>query len=135
MGIRKLFDSTWDDIYPGALAYGDSDILPEQKTIIINRNIKKLILSQLIMIFDEDGRMVLATTRYCLVPFAIPAYLHTLEQNKRLLKAGIITNVAFEKGVVTCTYSRAGWLERLLLDSCVPKYQQPTLTISEESMD
>lgn len=133
MGIRALFNATWDQVYRGAVGYGNSDIIPEQRVIIVNRDIKRLIWGQLIMMFDEDGTMSLITSRFCVTPLAISAYLHTLEQVKRLQNAGIVCNVAFEKGLVTCTYSRTGWLERVAQVSSAPPsapqspvLQQPT---------
>ena len=139
MSIRRLFDATWDQVYKGAIGYGDSDILTDQRVIIVNRNVKRLIWGQLIMMFDEDGTMCLITNRFRVPWLSLPAYLHTLEQVKRLRDAGIVCNVAFEKGLVTCTYSRVGWLQRVAQSSSVrshvqekPGQQQPTL--SEESM-
>ena len=57
--------------------------------------------------------MCLITSRYRVPWLSLTAYLHALEQAKRLRDAGIVCNVAFEKGLVTCTYSRVGWLQRL----------------------
>ena len=113
MAIRKLFDATWDQVYRGAIKYGDSDILTDQRVIIINRNVGRLVWGQLIMMFDEDGKMCLITSRFCIPQLSLPAYIHTLEQAKRLRENGVVCNVAFEKGLVTCTYSRVGWLERV----------------------
>lgn len=140
MAIRRLFDATWDQVYKGAVGYGDSDILTDQRVIIINRNVKRLIWGQLIMMFDEDGTMCLITSRFRVPWLSLPAYLHTLEQVKRLRSAGIVCNVAFEKGLVTCTYSRVGWLQRVAQYSSAsshaqgkPGQQQPTQ--SEENTD
>lgn len=38
MSIRRLFDATWDQVYKGAVGYGDSDILTDQRVIIVNRS-------------------------------------------------------------------------------------------------
>lgn len=140
MAIRQLFEATWDQVYKGALKYGDSDIFPDQRIIIVNRNIKRLVWGQLIMMFDEDGKMCLITSRFCVTPLALPAYLHTLEQAKRLRDAGIVCNVAFEKGLVTCTYSRVGWLQRVAQASSAASYAQaqppqPQPTPCEKSSD
>ena len=133
MSIRRLFDATWDQVYKGAVGYGDSDILTDQRVIIVNRNVKRLIWGQLIMMFDEDGTMCLITSRYRVPWLSLTAYLHALEQAKRLRDAGIVCNVAFEKGLVTCTYSRVGWLQRVAQCSSASsraqekqKQQQPT---------
>lgn len=114
MAIKRLFNATWEQVYPGAVAYGESDIIPDQRVIIINRNIGSLVWGQLIMMFDEKSRMSLITSRFCVTALAIPAYVHTLCQASRLKKAGIITNVAFEHDLVTCTYSLEGWIEHFL---------------------
>lgn len=140
MAIRQLFEATWDQVYKGALKYGDSDVFPDQRIIIINRNIKRLVWGQLIMMFDEDGKMCLITSRFCVTPMALPAYLHTLEQAKRLRDAGIVCNVAFEKGLVTCTYSRVGWLQRVAqassaASSAQAQPPQPQPTPCEKSLD
>lgn len=140
MGIRALFNATWDQVYRGAVGYGDSDILPDQRVIIVNRNLGRLVWGQLIMMFDEEGKMSLITSRFCVTPLAFAAYLHTLEQVGRLRDAGIVCNVAFEKGLVTCTYSRVGWLECVAEFSsarhAAPEQQVPRpQTPSEESME
>lgn len=124
MGIRALFNATWKEVYRGAVKYGDSDILPEQRVIIVNRNIGRFVWGQLIMMFDEEGALSLVTSRFCMTALAIPAYLHILEQAESLENAGIVCNVAFEKGLVTCTYSRKGWLERVAQESSVYHYAQ-----------
>lgn len=140
MAIRQLFNATWDQVYRGAVKYGDSDILPDQRVIIVNRNLKRLIWGQLIMMFDKDGTMCLITSRFCIPQLSLPAYLHTLEQSKRLKTSGIVCNVAFEKGLVTCTYSRVGWLQRVAqassaAQSAPEQPPQPRPTQSEESLD
>lgn len=140
MAIRQLFNATWDQVYKGAVMYGDSDILPDQRVIIVNRNLKRLVWGQLIMMFDEDGTMCLITSRFCVPQLSLPAYLHTLEQAKRLKAAGIVCNVAFEKGLVTCTYSRVGWLQRVAQASSAARSapeqpQQPQPTQFEGSSD
>ena len=134
MGIRTLFKATWDQVYRSAVEYSNSDVLHEQRIIIVNRNIGKLLWGQLIMMFDEEGKMCLVTSRFCVPQLSLPAYLHTLEQANRIRNSGIVCNVAFEKGLVTCTYSRVGWLERVARASYVsacapspPPQQQPTL--------
>lgn len=48
------------------------------------------------------------TSRYRVPWLSLTAYLHALEQAKRLRDAGIVCNVAFEKGLVTCTYYSTG---------------------------
>lgn len=140
MGIRALFDANWEQVYRGAVKYGDSDILPEQRVIIVNRNVGRLVWGQLIMMFDEEQKMSLITSRFCVTPLAIPAYLHTLEQVNRLRRENIVCNVAFEKGLVTCTYSRVGWLERVAQDSSALRSAQKlsvrsTPAISAERTD
>ena len=56
MSIRRLFDATWDQVYKGAVGYGDSDILTDQRLIIVNRNVKRFIWGQLIMMFEPLPR-------------------------------------------------------------------------------
>ena len=64
MGIRNLFKATWDQVYRSAVEYSNSDVLHEQRIIIVNRNIGKLLWGQLIMMFDEEGKMCLVTSRF-----------------------------------------------------------------------
>lgn len=114
MNIRKLFDATWDQVYHSAVIYGDSDVIPDQRVIIINRNVKKLILGQLIMMFDENYKIALISCRICLEPLALPSYLHALVTKRKLEKEGIHSNVEFSRGLVTCVYSKEGWLEQVV---------------------
>lgn len=113
MAIRSLFNQKWENILPAAIRYEDSDILTEQKVIIINRNIHHLVWGQLILMFDDDDSVSLVTSRICVSQLAIPFCLHTLGQRRRLEKEGIVCNLAFDNGIVTVTYSKQGWLERV----------------------
>lgn len=117
MNIIKILDSTWNQIYHGAVAYGDSDIIPDQRVIIINRNVKKLIVGQLIMMFDEEYKIALVSSRICLEAFALPSYLHALCTAKKLERSGIHSNVEFSRGLVTCIYYKEGWLEQVVQQS------------------
>lgn len=117
MGIRKLFASTWVEICQGAQTQDDACILPEQMTVIFTRNVGKYVLGQLIVMCDETGRVSLISARFCQPWLALSAYLHCKEQSKRLASEGIEWHLNQTKGVVTCTYSRIGFLDRFSSDS------------------
>ena len=103
MGVKKLFNSKWGEVYRGVASYKSTDVLPEQHIIILNRSVGRFVWSQLIMMFDNNDEMSLLTSRLCISPLSLAAYLHMRLSVSRLRKAGIVCNIAFEKGLVTCT--------------------------------
>lgn len=114
MGIRKNFELTWEQAITRAAMIDSIEVIPEQRVLIQTKNIGMLNVGELIMMFDPDsGKCNLITTRYTFQGFGLSEFLHTFEQWGRIKRAGYIQNLNVERGLVTCTYSRKGWLERV----------------------
>ena len=137
MGIRALYKQTWESASKGISASSyDYDIIPEKRAIIVNRKFGNFLWGQLIMMFDDSGKMSLLTARHRIPFMALASYLHTLEQVGRLREEGIECIVVFERGLVTCTYSKHGWLQHVAQPSAVVQRQQvqSVQTLLEEDM-
>ena len=118
MGIRKNFELTWEQALFRAAMFDNVEVIPEQHVLIQTKSFKHIVFGELILMFDpEDGKCNLITTRYTFSGFGLSELLHTVEQWGRIAKAGYAQNINVERGLITCTYSRKGWLERVALSS------------------
>lgn len=114
MGIRSLFAETWEVAREKAQHQKNSEILEEHRTIIINHNLRKWVWGQLIMRYNKQGEAELITRRFCVPPLALSAYFNHLIDFVALRKYGIECHVVCEPGVVTCNYTKTGWLKKLI---------------------
>lgn len=133
MGIRSIIKTNWDDAVRIAAMYNHTDIYPGQRSIVMQKFVGRFCVGELVMMFDkESGKCNMVTTRYTFPALGIPATFHAWDQHKRIVAAGHTCNYSVDRGLITCVYSRAGWLESFLEQSSgaappeLPEHSTPT---------
>lgn len=104
MGIRDAFKLTWEQAVLKVAMLDGIEIFPEQRTILRSCNIGKYPIAEFCMLFGDSETPQLISTRFAPDAMLVPAWLHVLEQRKRLRDDGIISKVIPQKGLLQCTY-------------------------------
>lgn len=136
MGIRSIFNTTWEQAVLRAASYRDIEVVPDQRIVIDPVTIMGVKIAEVVVMFGPSVNPTIVAVRYTNPAIALAAYLHNKEQAHRLRKAGINGQVTYEEGIIECTYANAAWLVDLYASSvsCKSKPSQQTTseTISEK---
>ena len=113
MGIRKAFSVNWEQAVMRFALLDGVEILPEQRTILRTTSVYGYPVAEFCMLYGDSDYPKLISTRFTPDVMLISAYIHVLEQRKRLKEAGIISKVVFQKGLLQCIYIKEDFAKSL----------------------
>lgn len=113
MGIRDAFKMTWEQAVLRGATMEDVEIFPEQRTILRSVKIGQYPIAEYCVMYGDSEYPNLISTRFMPDVMLIPAYIHVLEQRKRLKEEGITSRVVYQRGLLQCVYVKEAYLRSL----------------------
>ncbi len=113
MGIRDAFKLSWEQAVLRMAMLDGVEIMPESRTIVRSFHLGPYPLAEFCMVYGEKEYPKAITSRFSPDALLLSAYLHIWEQRGRLEKAGIVSRLVIERGLVQCIYLSKDFAESL----------------------